>query len=126
MVILKNNGIQFIKFLFVGALNTLFGYGCFALLIYLGLHYTVAMFLATVFGVMFNFKSTGALVFGSKNNNLVFRFVGVYIVTYGINVVAMSVFTSLGISPYIGGAVLLLPMAMLSFILIKRFVFKHG
>lgn len=53
-------------FLLVGVMNAAFGYGCFAAFLYLGLHYSLALLLATILGVLFNFKSIGALVFGSK------------------------------------------------------------
>ena len=117
---------QFARFIFVGIVNSLFGYGCFALLLYVGLHYTLALFLATVFGVVFNFKSTGALVFGSHDNRLIFRFVGSYVVIYFLNVVAIQAFSHFGVGPYIGGAVLILPMAVLAYIFNKRFVFNYG
>jgi len=114
---------QLVRFLFVGLINTLVGYGCFALLMYMGLHYTVALFVATVFGVFFNFKSIGVGVFRSHNNYLVFRFVAIYAVVYLINIGGIKALSYVGLDPYIGGAVLLLPMAILAFILNKRFVF---
>jgi putative flippase GtrA len=119
-------GRQFIKFLLVGLLNSLFGYGCFAVLLYLGLHYPIALFLATVLGVAFNFKSTGALVFGSRNNRLIFKFVASYAIVYLVNAAGIRIFTEFGYAPYIGGAILILPMAVLAFILNKRFVFNYG
>ena len=70
--------ILFIKFLAVGVLNTLFGYGIFALLLFIGLHYAVASILATICGVLFNFKTTGTLVFNNNDNRLIFKFISVY------------------------------------------------
>jgi putative flippase GtrA len=118
--------IKFIKFLFVGGLNTLFGYGIFALLIYLGLHYALAAGLGTVLGILFNFKTTGVLVFKNHDNRLIFKFFGVYGITYIVNVLALSVFNFFQISNYIAGAILILPMAVLSFILFKKYVFKEA
>ena len=114
---------QFVRFLLVGILNTLFGYACFFIFLKLGLHYTLAMALATVLGVLFNFKSTGALVFGSRDNRLIFRFVATYVVVYGVNVLGIALFERAGAPPHIGGAAMLLPMAVLSFVLNKKFVF---
>ncbi len=117
---------RFAKFLLVGILNSLFGYGCFALFLYLGLHYSIALLLATVFGVAFNFKSTGALVFGSHDSRLIFRFVGFYALIYLINFLGIKALSHLGVAPYLGGAILLFPMAVLSYTLNKRFVFNYG
>ena len=116
---------QIVRFLFVGIINALFGYGCFALFLYVGLHYTLALLLATVFGVIFNFKSTGALVFGSHDNRLVFRFSGLYALIYFVNIVGIKALSHVGVAPYIGGAFLILPMAISTYILNKRFVFNY-
>jgi putative flippase GtrA len=86
----------------------------------------VAILIATVFGVLFNFKTTGALVFRSNNNHLIFRFVGSYVAIYFINAVGIKVLDDLGVAPYIGAAILVIPMALLAFILNRRFVFNHG
>ena len=116
---------RFLRFLLVGALNSLFGYGCFALLLYLGIHYAVALFLATVIGVLFNFKTTGYLVFKSKDNRLILRFAATYAILYAVNVSALKLLALSGIDMYLGGALLLLPMAVLAYILNREFVFAH-
>ncbi|MBK6004596.1 GtrA family protein [Ramlibacter ginsenosidimutans] len=117
---------QFVRFLLVGVLNTLFGYGCFALLLSLGLHYSLALLLSTILGVLFNFKSTGALVFGARDNRLIVRFVLTYTVVYACNVGGVRLLNEAGLSPAVGGAVLLLPMAVLAFMLNKKFVFHRS
>lgn len=118
---------RFIRFLAVGMLNTLFGYACFAALIYAGLHYALALLAATILGVAFNFKTIGALVFGSRANHLIYRFVACYGVIYGVNTILLAAFHAGGIhSPLIGQAVLVLPMAILSYTLNRRYVFHHG
>ena len=117
---------QFARFVLVGIMNALFGYGCFALFLYAGLHYPIALFLATVLGIFFNFKSTGSLVFGSHDNRLIFRFIGSYGVIYFINILGIKAFSYVGVVPYISGAILILPMAVLAYIFNKRFVFNYG
>lgn len=117
---------QLARFVFVGIVNSLFGYSCFALLLYVGLHYSYALLLATILGVIFNFKSTGILVFGSHDNRLIFRFFCSYTFIYFVNTIGIEVFSHIGITPYISGAILIVPMATLAFILNKRFVFNYG
>lgn len=118
--------VKLLRFLLVGVLNAAVGYGCFAGFLYLGLHYSAALLLATVLGVAFNFKSTGALVFGSKNNKLIFRFVAGYGVVYGANVAGIATLKLLGVEPYLAGMVLIVPMALLSFVINNRFVFNDA
>ncbi|MDA8130603.1 MAG: GtrA family protein [Elusimicrobia bacterium] len=115
---------RFLRFLLVGALNTAFGYSVFALFIYAGLHYSLAAFLGTAVGVMFNFKSTGRIVFGNRDDRRIFRFVAVYGVVYLVNVLALKLLAAAGMNLYAAGAVLLLPLAALSFFLNKTLVFQ--
>jgi putative flippase GtrA len=114
----------FIRFLLVGGINTIFGYGLFAFFIYVNLHYSVALLLSTILGVLFNFKTTGKLVFKSSDNRLIVRFFAVYGMVYVINVGLLKGFQWLGLNFYIAGAILVLPLSVLSFLLNRRFVFK--
>lgn len=117
---------QAVKFLLVGILNTAFGYGLFALFIYLGLYYPFAVLFSTILGVLFNFKTIGKLVFGSSDNGLIFRFILVYIITYFLNIFFLWLFKWLGFdNMYINGFVLLIPLAAVSFLLNKFFVFRR-
>ncbi|ROM56303.1 GtrA family protein [Pseudomonas sp. C 49-2] len=118
--------VKFLRFLLVGLMNAAFGYGCFAGFIYLGLHYSFALLLATVLGVAFNFKSTGSLVFGSHDNKLIVRFVLGYAVVYGVNLGGVAALALFGVVPYVSGLILLLPMAVLSFLINNRFVFNDA
>jgi len=115
--------VPFMRFLVVGGLNTAFGYGVFALFILLGIHYAIAALLGTVLGILFNFKTTGTLVFRSHDNTLVAKFFAVYGVTYIIGVLLLKAFKALGVHVLVTAAVTLLPMAALSFLLMRRFVF---
>ena len=117
---------QAVKFLFVGIMNTTFGYGLFALFIYLGLYYPLAVLLSTILGVLFNFKTIGGLVFGSNDNRLIFKFILVYVITYLLNIFFLWLFKRLGFeNMYINGFVLLIPLAAVSFLLNKFFVFRR-
>lgn len=116
---------RFLSFLMVGALNTAFGYGCFSLLVFTGIHRSLALFLTTVLGIMFNFKTTGRLVFRSDDNSRIIRFIAVYGVVYLINLAVLEVLVRIGISVYLAGALLLLPSAAITFLLQRSFVFSH-
>jgi len=113
-----------IKFLFIGGLNTVFGYSIYALFIFAGLYYPFAIIISTIFGVLFNFQTTGKIVFNNSKNNLLFKFIGVYSVICFINILFLKVFELFKVNMYFAGAVLIFPMAFLSFSLNKKFVFK--
>ena len=119
-------GNRFLRFLIVGAINTVFGYSVFAALILLKVPYPVAAFLATVLGVLFNFKSYGRLVFGSHDNRLIFRFFGVYGVCYLLGLAPLAWAKAHGVPILLMAALCALPMAAIGFLLNRRFVFRHA
>jgi len=123
--IIHNVDRKFYLFLLVGGMNTLFGYSIFALLIFLEIHYTLAAFISTCVGILFNFKTTGKIVFQNTDNTLLFKFVLVYCVLYIINILILKIFTIVHINLYIGGAIAIIPIAVLGFILNKNLVFTH-
>ena len=114
---------KLIRFFIVSGLNTAFGYGLFALFIYFGIIYPLALLLSTIAGILFNFKTIGVIVFKNRNNTLIFKFFCVYGITYLCNLIGLAIFKYFGISVYWGGAILLIPVGMLAFILNKIFVF---
>ena len=115
---------EFIRFVLVAILNTLFGYGVYSLLVFVGLHYSVATLGSTILGVLFNFKTYGVLVFKNTNNSLIFRFVLVYCVVYLCNIGGISLFKAIGLSSYVAGAIMVVPVGLLGFVLNKMFVYS--
>lgn len=115
---------RFLRFLLVGGLNTAFGFAVYAVLIRLGLHYSAAAALATVLGVLFNFRTYGSLVFGGARARRLPRFVAVYATLYLVNVVGIGALVHAGASSLLAGLVLLLPVAALGYLLNARFVFR--
>lgn len=116
---------QIIAFLLVGIANTLFGYFLYAFFLYLGVDYAYSLALATLLGVFFNFQTVGRLVFQSRKNSLVFKFILVYSLVFTINLGFIKGFILLGLNEYASGAIALFPAAALSFLLNKFFVFKR-
>jgi putative flippase GtrA len=113
------------KFLFVGVLNTLVGYSLYAMFIYLGLFYPVAVLFSTILGVLFNYQSIGKLVFSHEGESRLLPFIGVYLVVYGLNIYGLWQLDMLGFeNKYMAGALLLVPLAALSFLLNNFWVFK--
>ena len=115
----------FVKFILVGILNTAFGYLVFALLLFLGLHYTLAVILSTVAGVLFNFKTTGTHVFKNHNNKLIFKFVAVYTITTTLGIIILRMAELAHINLYLAGLVSTGICAIISFLLNKNWVFKY-
>jgi putative flippase GtrA len=116
--------IQFLRFLVTGGINSLFGYSIYSLFILMHVHYSIASLGSTILGVIFNFFTTGRIVFKNSNIKLVFRFVGVYGISYIVNLLFLSIFNHFQVNMVLAGAILLLPIALLSYFLNKKLVFK--
>jgi len=117
---------QFFRFLVAGGINTVFGYSTYALLTFIGLHYTLVVLLGQIIGILFNFNTTGKIVFNNTKSGLLYRFAGVYVVIYVVNVLLLRLFAQINYNMYFAGAILILPMAFVSFFLSKTFVFSSA
>jgi putative flippase GtrA len=116
--------VRFLRFLVVGGVNTIFGYLVYASFILLNLHYSLALLISTIIGVIFNFFTTGRIVFDNRRPSLILKFFAVYVVYYLLNLGALKLLTSQGISSLVSGAIAVLPMACVSYLLNRTFVFK--
>ncbi len=112
------------RFLFVGGLNTMVGYLIYAALILIGLPTPAAIVCSTVLGVLFNFFSTGTLVFQSRARRLLPRFIGVYVVQMMLGIAAITLLERAGVHPLIGGALMLPPLAVFTYFAMRRYVFR--
>jgi len=118
--------IRFVRFLFVGGLNTLFSYVIYAILILLNVHYTLATLISTILGIIFNFFTTGSIVFRNRKLSLMIRFFLVYGFTYLVNILLLSFFETKQVDMLIAGAIVTLPVALLSYFLNAKLVFRES
>lgn len=113
------------RFLVAGGVNTLFGWGLFLLILQLPLPLWAVVGLSTIGAVAFNFQSIGRWAFRSRISlGQLPRFLAVYGLLYGVNLSALEWADSRGISLVLASGALLLPMAALSYLLNRGFVFR--
>ena len=117
---------KFIKFILVGGMNTLIGYLVFALFLFLNFHYALASFLALIFGIIFNFKTYGRLVFENQDNSLFFRYIISWSIIYLFAISCLTGFKWFGINLYIANALLILPISILAYFFNLKFVFHRS
>lgn len=113
-----------VRFVVIGALNTLFGFSAYALLVYLGVQYHLAITISTVAGILFNFRTTGSLVFRNTSTRLLVRFAAVYGFTYLLNMGLVTLLVNMGIGEIISGALALPVIVAVTFVVQKTIVFK--
>lgn len=114
---------QFLRFVMVGVLNTCFGYSVFALLVWLGAPYQLATAISTLAGIAFNFQTTGRLVFSGAPWPRLIRFAAVYALIYLLNISGIALLLRLNVNVYAAYALLIPPLAVLTYLLHKKFVF---
>lgn len=119
--------IKIIKFLSTGVLNTVFGYFVYAILLAINLPYLVALFAATIAGVIFNYFSFGKIVFRNISGWPVFiRYLIAYTLIYTINAALLGLLTEyFMINPYIGQVLCIPTGVLLSWLLMNYWVYKN-
>lgn len=113
-------------FLAVGSVNFIFYYSLFTFLHFMEVPPTRAVIIATVVAVLFNFCTTGRVVFKSGNIRRLPRFVAVYAVQMGLNIMSLRALISAGIPVLIAEALVVGVLAILTFIALRLFVFNHS
>lgn len=115
---------QFARFLLVGAFNTSFSYGVYAAALWVGLHYVPANLLAMCLGTVLGFLSQGSLVFGSRDARRFGRFLVAWAAIWAVNATLIHLLVRWGeLNAYLAGAIAMLPVVVLSFLVQKHFVF---
>lgn len=115
---------KFIRFCFVGCLNAGFGYGVYCLSVLLGASVWLATLISNILGVLWNFITTGNLVFENKDKKLIVRFILCYVANYFINTGAVYMFTHIGCNDYWAGLLATPIAAICSFFLLKFIVYR--
>lgn len=115
---------RFFRFLVVGGINTVFSYSLYAFLLFIGLHYLLAAIISFIISVLFNFETTGRLVFQKNDRRLLLKFIFSYVIILAISLFSLNMLVMLGISPYLAGLLNVFPVAIISFLIQRTFVFR--
>ncbi len=119
---------QQIRFLFVGGLNTIVGYGSYTILLLLGINYLIANTVSTIVGVIHSYMWNRKFTFESnkKIGKELIKFVLVYVISYLIGMLNISILVSkVGINEYMAGAFNLVITTLISWFGHKYFSFKE-
>lgn len=116
--------VRFIRFVVVGVLNTAVGWGCFAVLVVVGVPRPAALLGATVLGMLWNFQATGRVVFGGSPWHLLPRFIAAYAGVYLFNLAVLEVLCrGFGVGTLLGQGLALAPTVVVSYFTLRTWVF---
>ena len=120
--------IEQFRFLFVGGLNTLVGYGSYALFIFLGLNYFIANLISTVIGVIHSYIWNKLFTFKSNNKVIkeVPKFISVYLISFLFSSLILFILVDkLGVNQYLSGALNIIITTLISWFGHKYFSFRR-
>lgn len=118
---IKNKFNLELRFVCAGVVNTVFGYLCYSLLIFMGMGMYLATLAAHIMGSIFNLFSYGKFVF-KKNISLkksILFFLN-YVILYFLNISLNNFFFNYYGNYYISGLIALIFVIMINFILLKK------
>jgi putative flippase GtrA len=116
--------LEVLRFLVAGGVNTAFGFGIYSALVLLGLPVPVALLLATVAGVFFNFVTFGGFAFRSLELRRLPRFLVAYTFIYLFNLALLEgLRAATGLGPIVSQLLCLAVVAPTAYLVLKSKVF---
>lgn len=116
---------QLFRFYQAAIVNTAFGFGTYALLIWLGVNLYVAQIVAQVLGVTFNYFTYSRHVFRDREGSRR-SFVAAYGTNYLVNLGLLAAFDRLIESDYLAGFASTVCASLINYFLLKHVVFRQA
>jgi putative flippase GtrA len=116
---------ELFRFYQAALVNTAFGYGLYALLLWLGLGRYPAQAIAHGSGTAFNYLTYSRHVFQGQRASP-WRFVAVYAANYGVNLALLAAVSLWVHSPYAAGLLASLTASLINYVALKVLVFGRA
>lgn len=107
-----------------GIVNTAFGYGLFALLVYLGVNIYLAQIVSHVLGMAFNYLTYSRYAFADHRANMT-RFVLSYAVNYLLGLGSLYALSQFVASPYAAGLLSTVFVSAINYLVLRKLVFTE-
>ncbi len=115
---------EIVRFLLIGILNTLVGYLFFIIFYYFIQKKIIALILAYVFGMLFNYKTYSKYVFTAKDKQIFINFVFVYVFVLSFNIFILEILNILfKINIYLSQFIVICIATPVLYFLNKKYVF---
>ena len=113
---------QFWAYVRVGAVNAAFGYGVYALLLFVGVNLFAAQIIAHLLGMTFNYFMFRRHVFRDSRGAVV-PYIAAYAVNYGLSLATLAGLKRVLESDYLAGFLSIVFVALVNFVVLKFLVF---
>lgn len=118
----RSEWIRLWRYYQAGVVNTLFGYGLFALFVRLGANIYVAQIISHTLGVAFNYFTYSRYAFADHEASKG-RFIVSYVGNYFLGLAGLAAASQLVASPYVAGFMSILFVSLINYFVLKRLVF---
>jgi putative flippase GtrA len=122
MSFIRSEHRRFGAFILAGIINTLFGYGAFALLLWAGIGNDLAVLFGMIAGIAFNYGTIGH-VFATQGFARLPHFLFTYAILMVANIAALRVMVAGGMNSFLAEAIILICIVPVSFLAMRFFVF---
>jgi len=117
---------KFVKFLLTGGFNTVMGFAIYSGFYYLTHNEFVSLLLNYIIGIVINYFTYSKVVFDIHNFSFFFKFIGVYVIIYAINLCALKLCINvLAINPYLSQLMTMVIIVPLLFISLRKLVYRN-
>lgn len=106
-----------------GIVNTAFGYGVFAVLIWLGMNLYLAQIVSHVLGMTFNYFTYSRHAFAGHTTTKT-RFILSYAGNYLLGLATLWIIATVVHSPYLAGFIATVIVSLINYFVLKRLVFR--
>ncbi len=113
-----------LRFVVVGAFNTLVSFGSFSVLVTWGIDLPIASLVGLIAGIAVGFFTQGSLVFGHLSLRSLARFLLAWTTMYFVHLGIVYGLMAIGVPPIGGGAVALCVITGLSYFVLRDLVFR--
>lgn len=114
---------ELLRYLAAGLVNTLFGFGLYAVLIWFGIDRYAAQAVGYIAGTAFNYFTYSRHVFVDAGPAKL-RFSLSYALNYLVNLGALELASHYIANAYLAGAVTTMAVVILNYLILKRLVFR--
>jgi putative flippase GtrA len=121
----RSRNLQFVRFIISGVINSLFGWVCFSLGIFLGLSVFSALALGTTLGAAFNYFTHSTITFGDLDFRKIPAFAAVYIFIITLNYVTLTMMMWVLPDPIWAQLIVTPFIAIVSYLIFSRLVFVN-
>ena len=112
-----------LRFILIGFINFSFGYSVYSSLLLVDFDHKIALLLATIIGVVFNYFTSKKIIFQSRKK-VIYSFVGIYALQYFFGILLLEIFISFFDNKFLAGFFVTAFLALVLYIPLSKIFYE--